>query len=337
MCSTTRSRSSMPAVLCSARIARRTFRRALAITRSSISRRATQDSRWRTRFGTIGVAICWDQWFPESARAMALLGAEILFYPTAIGSEPQDLSIDSRDPGSARCRVMQRPTSCRWSHPIASAPSAASVGKSPTTARRSSPITRARSPRRPRAPAKRSSPRRSISTRSAPIARRGACSAIVARRCTGRSLMLDGKRSGAFPPGSLTRRASCAPAARRIRVSSSSACCSRFARNGVSRVPVVANCEPHSHAAREFPGCNARGVVRRCCRDRLGAARRAERHPGHRIRRLLRRHQPHAFRRAEDQGRDRRPAARAHRGGRRSSSSGRTFVWTCAWIASARR
>ncbi len=52
---------------------------------------------WRTRFGTIGAAICWDQWFPESARAMALLGAEMLFYPTAIGSEPQDLSIDSRD------------------------------------------------------------------------------------------------------------------------------------------------------------------------------------------------------------------------------------------------
>lgn len=52
---------------------------------------------WRTRFGTIGVAICWDQWFPEAARAMALMGAEILFYPTAIGSEPQDLSIDSRD------------------------------------------------------------------------------------------------------------------------------------------------------------------------------------------------------------------------------------------------
>jgi N-carbamoylputrescine amidase len=59
---------------------------------------------WRTRFGTIGVAICWDQWFPESARAMALLGAEILFYPTAIGSEPQDLSIDSRDHWQ---RVMQ--------------------------------------------------------------------------------------------------------------------------------------------------------------------------------------------------------------------------------------
>lgn len=43
---------------------------------------------WETRYGKIGVGICWDQWFPESARCMALMGAEILFYPTAIGSEP---------------------------------------------------------------------------------------------------------------------------------------------------------------------------------------------------------------------------------------------------------
>lgn len=43
---------------------------------------------WKTAYGTIGIGICWDQWFPESARCMALLGAEILFYPTAIGSEP---------------------------------------------------------------------------------------------------------------------------------------------------------------------------------------------------------------------------------------------------------
>lgn len=42
-----------------------------------------------TRFGKIGVGICWDQWFSESARCMALLGAEILIYPTAIGSEPE--------------------------------------------------------------------------------------------------------------------------------------------------------------------------------------------------------------------------------------------------------
>ncbi len=43
---------------------------------------------FETKFGTIGVGICWDQWFPESARSMAVQGAEFLFYPTAIGSEP---------------------------------------------------------------------------------------------------------------------------------------------------------------------------------------------------------------------------------------------------------
>lgn len=52
---------------------------------------------WNTRYAKIGVGICWDQWFPECARAMALLGAEILFYPTAIGSEPHDPTINSRD------------------------------------------------------------------------------------------------------------------------------------------------------------------------------------------------------------------------------------------------
>ena len=43
---------------------------------------------WNTRFGRIGVGICWDQWFPEAARAMAIMGAQLLLYPTAIGSEP---------------------------------------------------------------------------------------------------------------------------------------------------------------------------------------------------------------------------------------------------------
>ncbi len=52
---------------------------------------------WDTAYGRIGVGICWDQWYPECARAMALMGAELLFYPTAIGSEPQDTSLDSRD------------------------------------------------------------------------------------------------------------------------------------------------------------------------------------------------------------------------------------------------
>ena len=50
---------------------------------------------WNTRFGNIGVGICWDQWFPEGARAMALLGAEMLLYPTAIGSEPPNPTWDS--------------------------------------------------------------------------------------------------------------------------------------------------------------------------------------------------------------------------------------------------
>ena len=52
---------------------------------------------WKTAYGTLGAGICWDQWFPEAARCMALMGAEVLLYPTAIGSEPQDASIDSRD------------------------------------------------------------------------------------------------------------------------------------------------------------------------------------------------------------------------------------------------
>jgi N-carbamoylputrescine amidase len=50
-----------------------------------------------TRFGTLGVAICWDQWFPEAARAMTLAGADLLLYPTAIGSEPEEPELDSRD------------------------------------------------------------------------------------------------------------------------------------------------------------------------------------------------------------------------------------------------
>ena len=59
---------------------------------------------WDTMVGKVGVAICWDQWFPETARAMALQGAEILLYPTAIGTEPLDPSIDSSDHWQ---RVMQ--------------------------------------------------------------------------------------------------------------------------------------------------------------------------------------------------------------------------------------
>jgi N-carbamoylputrescine amidase len=53
---------------------------------------------WDTKYARIGVGICWDQWFPETARAMALMGAELLFFPTAIGSEPPPaLPVNSRD------------------------------------------------------------------------------------------------------------------------------------------------------------------------------------------------------------------------------------------------
>lgn len=52
---------------------------------------------WKTRYGMIGIGICWDQWFSEAARSMSLLGAELLLYPTAIGSEPQEAEVDSKN------------------------------------------------------------------------------------------------------------------------------------------------------------------------------------------------------------------------------------------------
>ena len=50
---------------------------------------------WDTRYGRVGAGICWDQWFPETARCLALLGADLLLYPTAIGSEPKAPEFDS--------------------------------------------------------------------------------------------------------------------------------------------------------------------------------------------------------------------------------------------------
>ena len=78
---------------------------------------------WKTKYGTIGVGICWDQWFPEAARCMALLGAEILFYPTAIGSEPV-LQTDSKPhwqrgmQGHAAANIMPVVASNRIGHEV---------------------------------------------------------------------------------------------------------------------------------------------------------------------------------------------------------------------------
>ncbi len=85
---------------------------------------------WKTKHGVIGVGICWDQWYPEAARAMVLEGAEVLFYPTAIGSEPYDASLDTHAAGSAPCRAMRWPTPCR------SSPLTASVSKTMTASAR---------------------------------------------------------------------------------------------------------------------------------------------------------------------------------------------------------
>ncbi|MFP4541314.1 MAG: nitrilase-related carbon-nitrogen hydrolase, partial [Opitutales bacterium] len=67
---------------------------------------------WETGYGKLGVGICWDQWFPECARAMVLQGADVLFYPTAIGSEPEEPDFDTAAPwqramqGHAVCNVV---------------------------------------------------------------------------------------------------------------------------------------------------------------------------------------------------------------------------------------
>ncbi|MCB1040323.1 MAG: N-carbamoylputrescine amidase [Acidimicrobiales bacterium] len=79
---------------------------------------------WPTRHGVIGLAICWDQWFPEAARAMALQGAEVLLYPTAIGSEPPDPSWDSSGhwqrvmQGHSAANLVPVVAANRWGHEV---------------------------------------------------------------------------------------------------------------------------------------------------------------------------------------------------------------------------
>ena len=81
---------------------------------------------WDTAYGRIGVAICWDQWFPETARCLALQGAEVLLFPTAIGSEPGAAALDSRDHwqltqrGHAAANILPVVAATRVGHEVAS-------------------------------------------------------------------------------------------------------------------------------------------------------------------------------------------------------------------------
>jgi len=85
---------------------------------------------WDTRYGRIGVGVCWDQWFPEAARAMTLMGADLLLYPTAIGSEPADPGIDSRDHWQ---RVMQGHAAANVIPVVASNRIGVEPGKTPSS------------------------------------------------------------------------------------------------------------------------------------------------------------------------------------------------------------
>ncbi len=78
---------------------------------------------WQTRYGKIGVLICWDQWYPEAARLTALQGAQILFYPTAIGWHPakkRNTANASTIHGKPSSAAMPSPTAATWPWPIAS-------------------------------------------------------------------------------------------------------------------------------------------------------------------------------------------------------------------------
>ena len=121
--STIPSLASTRAAACSASTAKRTSRYDHYYQREKFyfSPGDTGFRAFETKFGTVGIGICWDQWFPEAARAMALLGADILLYPTAIGSEPILVRGQHAALAGARCKGMRRQTSSPSWRQIASA------------------------------------------------------------------------------------------------------------------------------------------------------------------------------------------------------------------------
>jgi N-carbamoylputrescine amidase len=159
---------------------------------------------WDTAVGRIGVGICWDQWFPEAARAMALMGAEVLLYPSAIGSEPEAHGYDSQPhwetvmrghaganlmPLVASNRIGTEPQGGRevlfYGSSFIADPFGRSWPRAPATRRRWS------SPQWTSTPARR---------RGAP----GACSAIGGPSTTAGSRACEGR--GALPPAARKRQ-----------------------------------------------------------------------------------------------------------------------------------
>ena len=137
---------------------------------------------WDTKYARIGVAICWDQWFPECARAMALMGAELLLYPTAIGSEPPPaLPVNSRDHWQ---RTQQGHAAANLTPVIVSNRIGTERYTSASMDRASLPTPPARRLRRQTRSTRPCSPRSSTSPRSPSCATTGSCSATGGRICT---------------------------------------------------------------------------------------------------------------------------------------------------------
>ena len=138
---------------------------------------------WDTAYARIGCGICWDQWFPECARAMALMGAELLLYPTAIGSEPNDPNFSSADHWQ---RAMQGHAACNMVPVVASNRIGREDGQTcslTSTAAPSLPVRAGKSSPKP-APRRRFSPPISTSRPCAASGPAGACSVIAARIST---------------------------------------------------------------------------------------------------------------------------------------------------------
>ena len=138
---------------------------------------------WRTRHATIGAAICWDQWFPEAARCMVLQGADILFYPTAIGNDPSD-------PGGASSGAWQRVMQGHAAANSVAVVASNRIGRETGTAAPSTSMVRRSSPMR-----RATNSSRRAATKPACSSRRSTWPAFAATGTSGRSSATDAPTS----------------------------------------------------------------------------------------------------------------------------------------------